>query len=73
MRARIAFEEEERRVLEERSGLLVRRKRELVAENLNRKEALRRLDGDLEAFIDVSGCLVDPPITDEVTVARRRN
>lgn len=45
-------------MLQERSGLLARRKQELVAENFKRKEQLRRLDGDLEAFIDVSKCSV---------------
>lgn len=57
MERRIAFEEEERKRMDEERRELVKRKEALVVENARRKEAMKKMDEKLETWVEGLGSL----------------
>lgn len=57
MERRIAFEDQERKRMDEERKELVKRKEALVLENTRRKEAMKKMDEKLESWVDGLGSL----------------
>ena len=57
MGRRIAYEEQERKRMDEERLELVKRKEALVVENARRKEVMKKMDERLESWIDGLGAM----------------